>query len=87
MQLSLRAAPTPADVPNIEAIGALLYTRYIFLFEMAGIVLLVAMIGAIVLTHRARGGVKSQNIDKQNRRRPGEAVVNVNQPIGQGVEL
>jgi NADH-quinone oxidoreductase subunit J len=87
VQLSLRAAPTPADVPNIEAIGALLYTRYIFLFEMAGIVLLVAMIGAIVLTHRARGGVKSQNIDKQNRRRPGEAVVNVNQPIGQGVEL
>jgi NADH-quinone oxidoreductase subunit J len=57
----------------------LLYTRYIFLFEMAGIVLLVAMIGAIVLTHRARGGVKSRISTEQNRRRPGEAVV-VNQP-------
>ena len=87
VQLAARAAPTPTDVPNIEAIGALLYTRYIFLFEAAGIILLVAMIGAIVLTHRARTGVRAQNIDKQNRRRPGEAVVNVNQPVGQGVEL
>ena len=87
VQLSLRAAPTPADVPNIEAIGALLYTRYIFLFEAAGIILLVAMIGAIVLTHRARGGVRGQNIDRQNRRRPQDAIINVNQPVGQGVEL
>jgi NADH-quinone oxidoreductase subunit J len=87
LELAQRAAPTAADVPNIEAIGTLLYTRYIFLFEAAGIVLLVAMIGAIVLTHRARGGVKGQNIGKQNRRRPQDAVRNVNQPVGQGVEL
>ena len=82
-----RVAPTPSNVPNIEAIGALLYTRYIFLFEAAGLILLVALIGAIVLTHRARGGVRTQNISNQNRRRPEDAVRNVNQPVGQGVEL
>ena len=87
VELAQRAAPTPTDVPNIQAIGALLYTRYIFLFEAAGLILLVAMIGAIVLTHRARGGVKSQNIDRQNRRRPQDAVININQPTGQGVSL
>ena len=80
-------AAVVAGQSNIEAIGALLYTRYLFLFEAAGIVLLVAMIGAIVLTHRARGGVRGQNIAKQNRRRPQDAVRNINQPVGQGVEL
>ena len=45
------------------------------------------MIGAIVLTHRARGGVRGQNVAKQNRRRPQDAVRNINQPVGQGVEL
>ncbi|MFP5431759.1 MAG: NADH-quinone oxidoreductase subunit J [Alphaproteobacteria bacterium] len=87
IELAQRAAPTAPDVSNIKAIGTLLYTRYIFLFEAAGLVLLVAMIGAIVLTHRARGGVKGQNIAKQNRRRPQDAVRNINQPTGQGVEL
>ena len=87
VELAQRAAPVAGDMPNIQAIGGLLYTRYIFLFEAAGLVLLVAMIGAIVLTHRARGGVKGQNIAKQNRRRPQDAVRNVNQPVGQGVEL
>ena len=87
IELAHRAAPTPADLPNIQAIGALLYTRYIFLFEAAGIVLLVAMIGAIVLTHRQRGGVRGQNIARQNRRRPEDAIINVAQPVGKGVEL
>ena len=87
IELAQRAAPVSPDVPNIEAIGQLLYTRYIFLFEAAGIVLLIAMIGAIVLTHRARGGVRGQDVAKQNRRRPDEAIRNVNQPVGKGVEL
>ncbi|CAM8632490.1 MULTISPECIES: NADH-quinone oxidoreductase subunit J [Sphingobium] len=87
IELAQRAAPVNPELSNIQAIGGLLYTRYIFLFEAAGIVLLVAMIGAIVLTHRARGGVKGQNIAKQNRRRPQDAVRNINQPTGQGVEL
>ncbi len=85
--LSQRIAPTPADVPNIEALGTLIYTRYLFLFEAAGLVLLVAMIGAIVLTHRARRDVRPQNVSEQVRRRPQDAVRNINQPVGQGVEL
>ncbi|MEJ7925163.1 NADH-quinone oxidoreductase subunit J [Sphingobium sp. AN641] len=87
VELAQRAAPIDPQISNIKAIGTLLYTRYIFLFEAAGVILLVAMIGAIVLTHRARGGVKGQNIARQNRRRPQDAVHNVNQPVGQGVEL
>jgi NADH-quinone oxidoreductase subunit J len=72
---------------NIEAIGALLYSRYLFLFEAAGIVLLVAMIGAIVLTHRQRGDVRGQNISRQIARRPEEATRNVKPEVGQGVQL
>ncbi|ATI79217.1 MULTISPECIES: NADH-quinone oxidoreductase subunit J [Sphingobium] len=87
IELAQRAAPANPELSNIQAIGGILYTRYIFLFEAAGIVLLVAMIGAIVLTHRARGGVRGQNVAKQNRRRPQDAVRNINQPVGQGVEL
>ncbi|WHO40615.1 NADH-quinone oxidoreductase subunit J [Sphingobium sp. WTD-1] len=87
VELAQRAAPANPELSNIQAIGGILYTRYIFLFEAAGIVLLVAMIGAIVLTHRARGGVRGQNVAKQNRRRPQDAVRNINQPVGQGVEL
>jgi len=72
---------------NIESIGALLYGRYLFLFETAGIILLVAMVGAIVLTHRDRKDTRPQNIDKQNRRRPQDATVNMRPEIGQGVQL
>ncbi|WP_454279748.1 NADH-quinone oxidoreductase subunit J [Sphingomonas sp. Marseille-Q8236] len=87
VQLAARAAPIAPEVSNIQAIGNLLYMRYLFIFEGAGLVLLVAMIGAIVLTHRKRGGVRPQNIAKQNARQPHEAIRNINQPIGQGVEL
>jgi NADH-quinone oxidoreductase subunit J len=83
------SAPTPAPetVPNIQAIGQLLYTRYLFVFELAGLVLLVAMIGAIVLTHRNRGGVRKQNVKYQNMRRPQDATRMTNPTVGQGVEL
>ncbi|MEM7664397.1 MAG: NADH-quinone oxidoreductase subunit J [Pseudomonadota bacterium] len=82
------ATQAPA-ASNIEAIGALLYGRYIFLFEVAGIVLLVAMIGAIVLTHReAKPGARGrQDIGKQIARRPEDATVMKNPETGQGVEL
>ncbi len=65
------AAPMPqaGGVSNTQALGALLYTRYIYAFQAAGLVLLVAMIGAIVLTHRAREGVRRQNIARQIGRR------------------
>ena len=86
--LAERASPIAASVPNTEAIGLLLYTRYLYAFEAAGLVLLVAMIGAIVLTHRERAGLKAQNIDRQVRRRPQDAVRIVrDQSVGAGVEL
>ena len=87
VDLGGRIAPMTAEVSNTAAVGALLYTRYIFLFEAAGLVLLVAMIGAIVLTHRARGGVRMQDIGKQVRRRPEDATRLVDPGVGQGVEL
>jgi NADH-quinone oxidoreductase subunit J len=80
-------APTPDSVPNIQALGILIYTRYLYIFEGAGLVLLVALIGAIVLTHRKRGDVRTQNIAQQNRRRPEDAVVKTQPIVGQGVEL
>lgn len=87
VDLAARAAPAVTDKSNIQQIGELLYTRYIFLFEAAGIILLVAMIGAIVLTHRQRGGVRTQNISWQNQRRPQDATRLVDPGVGQGMEL
>jgi len=87
IDMGARIAPVAADVSNTHAIGQLLYTRYIFLFEAAGIILLVAMVGAIVLTHRTRGGVKPQDIGRQNRRRPEDATRLTRPESGQGVEL
>jgi NADH-quinone oxidoreductase subunit J len=80
-------AATAAGLSNIEAIGGLLYSRYLFLFEAAGVILLVAMIGAIVLTHRQRNDTRGQKISKQNQRRPQDATVNVKPEIGKGVSL
>jgi len=79
--------PARMGASNIQAVGELLYTRYIFLFESAGLVLLVAMVGAIVLTHRKRAGVRPQNIASQVRRRPEEATRNTQPVVGEGVEL
>jgi len=87
VNLGKRLSPIAERTPNIEAVGHLLYTRYLFVFEAAGLILLVAMIGAIVLTHRKRGGVRPQVIARQNARRPWEATRNVKPPVGQGVEL
>ena len=81
------AAPL-LDRSNIESIGALLYGKYLFLFETAGIILLVAMVGAIVLTHRgARAPRGQQNIARQIARKPEEATVNTKPEVGQGVQL
>jgi NADH-quinone oxidoreductase subunit J len=82
-----RAAPAASGLPNIQALGQLLYTRYLYIFEAAGLVLLVAMIGAIVLTHRERKDYKAQRPSRQIARRPQDATRNVNQPVGVGVEL
>lgn len=61
-------AAIPANITNTEALGRVLYTQYIYYFQAAGLVLLVAMIGAIVLTLRERPGVKRQNVIAQNAR-------------------
>jgi len=87
LALGRRIAPVQDDLPNIEAIGQLLYTRYLYIFEGAGLVLLVAMIGAIVLTHRNRGDVHKQNVNRQINRRQKDATRNMKPPVGQGVEL
>jgi len=78
-----------AGTSNIEALGALLYGRYIVLFEIAGIILLVAMIGAIVLTFQAPkpGARARQDVGKQIRRRAVDATVMKSPEVGQGVEL
>ena len=64
-----RAHPAPTDITNTEAIGRILYTDYIYLFQASGMVLLVAMVGAIVLTMRRREGVRRQSIAAQLARR------------------
>ena len=82
------AAPIVGE-SNIESLGALIYGKYLILFEIAGMILLVAMIGAIVLTHRERpeGARGHQNIGKQNRRRPEDATVMKRPEIGKGIDL
>ena len=84
---AVTVSATPAGLSNTAAIGALLYTRYLFEFEAAGMILLVAMIGAIVLTHRERGDTRGQNVSKQVARRPQDATVNVRPEVGKGVQL
>ena len=68
------ASATPAGLSNTEALGMILYTDYIYYFQIAGMVLLVAMIGAIVLTLRSRPGVRRQVISVQNARTAAMAV-------------
>ena len=69
-QVAVQPIPDMAETSNIEAIGDLLYTKYIFFFQLAGLILLVAMIGAIVLTLSHRPNVKRQNISEQVARDP-----------------
>ncbi|WP_265529965.1 NADH-quinone oxidoreductase subunit J [Sphingomicrobium marinum] len=80
-------APLTSAKPNLVAMGELLYSVYLVPFELSGIILLVAMIGAIVLTLRTRGDIRPQDISKQIARRPEEAVKNTQPPVGKGVEL
>ena len=78
-------APAPDGLSNTEALGRLLYTRYIFFFQTAGMILLVAMVGAIVLTLRHKAGVKRQNISEQVARTPETAIEIRKVRPGQGI--
>ncbi len=83
----LRAAVTPDldQVQNTKALGLLLYDKYLYLFQAAGLILLVAMIGAIVLTLRHRVGIKRQDILQQMYRDPAKAMELVDVKSGQGL--
>jgi NADH-quinone oxidoreductase subunit J len=81
---SALASATPAHVTNTAALGMILYTTYVYYFQIAGLVLLVAMIGAIVLTLRHRPGVRRQSISRQNARTPAMAMELKDVKPGQG---
>jgi NADH-quinone oxidoreductase subunit J len=78
------ASATPKGVSNTVALGRILYTDYVYYFQIAGLVLLVAMIGAIVLTLRQRPGVRRQSIPVQNARTPAMAMDVVDAKPGEG---
>jgi NADH-quinone oxidoreductase subunit J len=78
-------APVPAAVSNTEALGQVLYTQYIYYFQAAGLILLVAMIGAIVLTLRHKEGVRRQSILSQVSRTPATAIEVRKVEPGQGI--
>jgi NADH-quinone oxidoreductase subunit J len=80
-----KATPPLEQVTNTEAIGRLLYTDYAISFQIAGVILLVAMVSAIVLTLRQREGVRRQRIGRQVARRRDEAVEMIKVTPGQGV--
>ena len=82
---SSAVVPIEAGVANTRALGQMIYTRYVYLFQGAGAVLLVAMIGAIVLTLRHKPGVKRQDVFKQTGRKRHEAVEVVSVKSGQGL--
>jgi NADH-quinone oxidoreductase subunit J len=79
-------AAIPANVSNTEALGLVLYTKYIHYVQLAGMVLLVAMIGAIVLTLRHKANVKRQDINVQNARTPDIAMAIRKVAPGQGLQ-
>lgn len=82
---SLRAAPMPGGTSNSAAIGLLIYDKYLLLFQLSGLILLVAMIGAILLTLRHRTNVKRQNVVAQMHRDPAKALEMVDVKPGQGL--
>ena len=83
-QVAKAVASTP-DISNTQALGLVLYTRYVYYFEASGIILLVAMIGAIVLTLQHRPDVKRQKIADQLARRRATAIEVVKVKSGQGL--
>ncbi len=86
-QLAIDApTPPPAEVSNTRALGDILYTDYVYLFQAAGLILLVAMIGAIVLTLHHRRDVKRQNISDQVARSPETAIEVVKVESGKGLQ-
>ncbi|HBN48362.1 MAG TPA: NADH-quinone oxidoreductase subunit J, partial [Thalassospira sp.] len=84
-KIAVLAHPTPAGLTNVEALGQLIYTDYAYIFQAAGLVLLVAMIGAIVLTLRHREGVRRQKISEQVKRDRADTLEVKKVPVGRGI--
>ncbi len=85
LNASISPIPTTPGITNTEALGLLLYTKYIYFFQAAGMILLVAMVGAIVLTLRHRPHVKRQNIADQVARTPATSIEIKDVKPGQGL--
>jgi len=83
---NIKSLPSPGEVHNTKALGQVIYTDYIYLFQLAGLILLVAMIGAIALTLRKRTGVRKQVIADQNARTRAETVKLAKVETGAGVK-
>tara|TARA_R110002110_G_scaffold34834_4_gene118134 strand:- start:5079 stop:5693 length:615 start_codon:yes stop_codon:yes gene_type:complete len=85
--MGVAAAPTPliTDIDNTRALGQLIYTQYVYLFQAAGMILLVAMVGAIVLTLRHKPNVKRQSIANQVARNPKQTIELKDVEPGQGI--
>jgi NADH-quinone oxidoreductase subunit J len=82
---SASVVPINASIANTRALGQVIYTRYVFLFQLAGAVLLVSMVGAIVLTLQHKTNVKRQNVMRQTSRKRSEGVELVKVKTGQGL--
>jgi NADH-quinone oxidoreductase subunit J len=81
------AAVNETAQPNIVGLGQVLYSRFLYPFEIAGLILLVAMIGAIVLTHRRRGGLRTPKSSRQIERRPEDAIKLAKPGVGEGMQI
>ncbi len=79
--------PNPGNVTNTAALGRVLYTDYFYIFQISGVILLVAMIGAIVLTQRHRSDTRRQSVAAQTQRTAEETVHMVHVTVGTGVEI
>ena len=78
--------PLVEQMTNTQALGSVIYTEYIFAFQISGFILLLAMIGAITLTQRTRSGVRKQNIEKQVATSQDDAMSVQKVEVGKGIE-
>ena len=79
--------PKFTDIENTKVLGSILYTEYFYLFQISGLILLVAMIGSIVLTLRERSGVKKQSIFNQTNLNSDYAIEKKKMNIGEGIDV
>ena len=79
-------SPMINEIENTKMIGQVLYTDYFYLFQISGLILLVAMVGSITLTLRDRGQIKRQNISQQNYLNANDSIEKKNIKLGEGIK-